>query len=113
MANRMKGMAKVSQAQTYCLFESEPVVWGLTNDVCDNFEEAYVTCLELLRGHECKMQSLIRKLDVLRIVVCQESLKRFPGGEVRYQLESICERKGPSAVQDGFIHGSQYREYAV
>ena len=82
-------MAKVSQAQTYCLFEPEPVVWGMTNDVCDNFEEAYVACLELPRGHKRKMQGLIRKLDVSRIIVCQECLERFPGGEVRYQLESI------------------------
>jgi len=75
----MKGMAKVSQAQTYCLFEPEPVVWGLTDDICDNFEEAYVAGLELARGHKRKMQGHTRKLDVLRIIVCQESLKRFPG----------------------------------
>ena len=72
-------MTKVGQAQTYCLFEPKPVVWGLANEVCHHFEKAYIACLELSRGHKRELQGLVRKLDVLHIVVHQEGLKRFPG----------------------------------
>ena len=85
MANRMEGMTKVSQAQTYRLFEPEPVVWELANEICYNFKEAYVARLELSCSHKRELQSVVRKLDVLGIIVCQEGLERFPGGEIRNQ----------------------------
>lgn len=78
-------MAKVGQAQTYCLFKPEAVVWGLANEICYNFEEAYVACLEHSRGHKRELQSFVRKLVVLSIILCQESLERFPEGEIRNQ----------------------------
>jgi hypothetical protein len=79
MANRVEGVTKVGQAQTYRLFEPEPVVWGLANEICYNFEETYVARLELSCGHKCELQRVVRKLDVLSLIVCQEGLERFPG----------------------------------
>jgi len=76
-------MAKVGQAKTYRLFEPDSVVWRLANEIRYNFEEAYVARFEISRGYKCELQSLVRKLAVLSIIVCQESLEGFPRGEIR------------------------------
>jgi len=98
----MEGMAKVGQAKAYRLFEPEPVVWGLANEIRNNFEEAYIARFEISRSYKRELQSLVRKLDVLSIIVCQESLERFPGGEIRNESRTEVSKRAFRC--SGLIH---------
>ena len=57
----------------------------MTDKVRHHFEESYIARPKFSGGHKCELQRLIRKFDILGIIVCQERLERLPGGEIRNQ----------------------------
>jgi len=55
MADGMKRMTKVGQAQTDCFLEAESVVWGLRNQIRNHLEKTCVACVEFSRNHKCEL----------------------------------------------------------